>query len=217
MKQAKIAFIGAGSTIFMKNIIGDILHKPALKNAHFALMDINATRLEESRFVVEKLIYSIDAPATVSCHLNDQKAALKDADFVVVAFQIGGFEPCTVTDFEICNKYGLQQTIADTLGVGGIMRAIRTIPHLWKICEDMRAVCPNATMLNYVNPMAMNTWAMYAKYPDIKQVGLCHSVQGTAKELANDLDIDYADLRYRSAGINHMAFYLNFEKKIARW
>ncbi|MFV0321209.1 MAG: alpha-glucosidase/alpha-galactosidase [Alphaproteobacteria bacterium] len=213
MKQAKIAFIGAGSTIFMKNIIGDILHKPALKNAHFAMMDINETRLEESRFVVEKLIYSIDAPATVSCHLNDQKAALKDADFVVVAFQIGGFEPCTVTDFEICNKYGLQQTIADTLGVGGIMRAIRTIPHLWKICEDMRAVCPNATMLNYVNPMAMNTWAMYAKYPDIKQVGLCHSVQGTAKELANDLDIDYADLCYRSAGINHMAFYLNFEKR----
>ena len=102
------------------------------------------------------------------------------------AFQIGGYEPCTVTDFEVCKRHGLEQTIADTLGPGGIMRALRTIPHLWQICEDMTEVCPDATMLNYVNPMAMNTWAMYARYPHIKQVGLCHSVQGTAEELARD-------------------------------
>ncbi|MFV0431169.1 MAG: alpha-glucosidase/alpha-galactosidase [Alphaproteobacteria bacterium] len=215
MKAAKIAFIGAGSTIFMKNIIGDILHRPALKNAHFAMMDIDETRLSESKIVVEKLIKSMDSQATTSYHLNNQKEALKDVDFVVVAFQIGGYEPCTVTDFEICKKYGLEQTIADTLGVGGIMRALRTIAHLWKICDDMREVCPHATMLNYVNPMAMNTWAMFEKYPDIKQVGLCHSVQGTAHELAHDLDIDAKDLRYKAAGINHMAFYLNFERKTA--
>ncbi len=123
---------------------------------------------------------------------------------------------CTVTDFEVCKLHGLEQTIADTLGPGGIMRALRTIPHLWRICEDMTEVCPQATMLNYVNPMAMNTWAMYARYPHIKQVGLCHSVQGTAEELAHDLDLDPADLRYRCAGINHMAFYLSLEKKTRR-
>ncbi|TGT75413.1 alpha-glucosidase/alpha-galactosidase, partial [Mesorhizobium sp. M8A.F.Ca.ET.161.01.1.1] len=102
--------------------------------------------------------------------------------FVVVAFQIGGYEPCTVTDFEVPKKYGLRQTIADTVGVGGIMRGLRTVPHLWTICEDMLAVCPEAIMLQYVNPMAINTWAIAEKYPQIKQVGLCHSVQGTAME-----------------------------------
>ena len=155
---------------------------------------------------------SAGATGTISCHL-DQKEALQDADFVVIAFQIGGYEPCTVTDFEVCKRHGLEQTIADTLGPGGIMRSLRTIPHLWSVCEDMKQVCPDATMLNYVNPMAMNTWAMYEKYPEIKQVGLCHSVQGTAEELARDLDLDYADLRYTCAGINHMAYYLTLEKK----
>ncbi|WP_292093994.1 alpha-glucosidase/alpha-galactosidase, partial [Mesorhizobium sp.] len=109
--------------------------------------------------------------------------------------------------------YGLRQTIADTLGVGGIMRGLRTVPHLWRICEDMLAVCPDAIMLQYVNPMAINTWAIAAKFPQIKQVGLCHSVQGTAMELAHDLDLPYEEIRYRAAGINHMAFYLKFEHR----
>ncbi|KXF82989.1 alpha-glucosidase/alpha-galactosidase [Enterovibrio coralii] len=212
MRNPKITFIGAGSTIFVKNILGDVFHKSALKNADIALMDIDATRLEESQIVVSKLMQSANANGVISCYM-DQKEALKGADFVVVAFQIGGYEPCTVTDFEVCKRHGLEQTIADTLGPGGIMRSLRTIPHLWQICEDMTEVCPNATMLNYVNPMAMNTWAMYEKYPHIKQVGLCHSVQGTAEELARDLDIDYSELRYTCAGINHMAYYLTFEKK----
>ncbi|NOI76566.1 alpha-glucosidase/alpha-galactosidase [Vibrio coralliilyticus] len=212
MNSPKITFIGAGSTIFVKNILGDVFHKPALKSAHVALMDIDEIRLEESHLVVSKLMNSAGATGTISCHL-DQKAALQDADFVVIAFQIGGYEPCTVTDFEVCKRHGLEQTIADTLGPGGIMRSLRTIPHLWSVCEDMKQVCPDATMLNYVNPMAMNTWAMYEKYPEIKQVGLCHSVQGTAEELARDLDLDYADLRYTCAGINHMAYYLTLEKK----
>ena len=212
MNSPKITFIGAGSTIFVKNILGDVFHKPALKNAHVALMDIDEIRLEESHLVVSKLMNSAGATGTISCHL-DQKEALQDADFVVIAFQIGGYEPCTVTDFEVCKRHGLEQTIADTLGPGGIMRSLRTIPHLRSVCEDMKQVCPDATMLNYVNPMAMNTWAMYEKYPEIKQVGLCHSVQGTAEELARDLDLDYADLRYTCAGINHMAYYLTLEKK----
>lgn len=212
MNTPKITFIGAGSTIFVKHILGDVFHRPALKQAQIALMDINETRLAESQIVVQKLMDSAGANGTISCY-TDQKEALKNSDFVVVAFQIGGYEPCTVTDFEVCKRHGLEQTIADTLGPGGIMRALRTIPHLWQICEDMTEVCPDATMLNYVNPMAMNTWAMFEKYPNIKQVGLCHSVQGTAEELARDLGIQYSDLRYRSAGINHMAYYLEFEGK----
>ena len=208
----KIAFIGAGSTVFMKNIVGDVLQRPALSGATIALMDINPQRLEESAVVVNKLISTLGVQAKAETY-SDQKKALANADFVVVAFQIGGYEPCTVTDFEVPKKYGLRQTIADTLGVGGIMRGLRTVPHLWKICEDMRAVCPNAIMLQYVNPMAINTWAIAEKYPDIKQVGLCHSVQGTAMELAHDLDIPYEEIRYRSAGINHMAFFLTFEHR----
>ncbi|HWU60855.1 MAG TPA: alpha-glucosidase/alpha-galactosidase [Ensifer sp.] len=211
-RNPRIAFIGAGSTVFMKNIIGDILQRPALAGATIALMDINPERLAESEIVASKLVATLGVPAKIETH-SDQRRALDKADFVVVAFQIGGYEPCTVTDFEVPKKYGLRQTIADTLGIGGIMRGLRTVPHLWSICEDMLAVCPNAIMLQYVNPMAINTWAIAEKYPTIRQVGLCHSVQGTAYELARDLDIPVEEIRYRAAGINHMAFYLNFEHR----
>jgi alpha-galactosidase len=212
--MTKITFIGAGSTVFMKNIVGDALHRPALRDATIALMDIDTKRLEESALVARKLAATLGAPAKVETHTN-QRRALEGADFVVVAFQIGGYKPCTVTDFEVPKAYGLRQTIADTLGVGGIMRGLRTVPHLWKIAEDMAAVCPDALMLQYVNPMAINTWALAARYPALKQVGLCHSVQGTAAELARDLGIPVSDLRYRAGGINHMAFYLNFEARNA--
>ncbi len=210
MARPKITFIGAGSSVFMKNIVGDILHRPALAEAEIALMDINPERLEMSEIIAKKLVQTLDVPATVTSY-TDQRRALEGADFVVVCFQIGGYEPSTVVDFEIPKKYGLRQTIADTLGVGGIMRGLRTVPHLWKICEDMLAVCPEAIMLQYVNPMAINTWAITEKFPTIRQVGLCHSVQGTAHELAEDLGIPYEEIRYRAAGINHMAFYLKFE------
>ncbi len=210
----RITFIGAGSTVFMKNIVGDVLQRPALAGATIALMDINPQRLEESAVVVRKIASTLGVPAKVETY-TDQKKALSGADFVVVAFRIGGYDPCTITDFEVPKRYGLRQTIADTLGVGGIMRGLRTVPHLWKICEDILAICPNAVMLQYVNPMAINTWAITAKYPAIKQVGLCHSVQGTAMELAHDLDIPYEEIRYRAAGINHMAFYLKFEHRQA--
>jgi alpha-galactosidase len=205
----RIAFIGAGSTVFMKNIVGDVLQRPALSGSTIALMDIDPQRLAESALVAAKLVKTLGVKARIETYM-EQRQALDKADFVVVAFQIGGYEPCTVTDFEVPKKYRLRQTIADTLGVGGIMRGLRTVPHLWKICEDMLQVCPNATMLQYVNPMAINTWAISAKYPAIRQVGLCHSVQGTAAELAHDLDIPVTEIRYRSAGINHMAFFLEF-------
>jgi len=211
-RNPRITFIGAGSTVFMKNIVGDVLRRPALSGATIALMDINPQRLEESAVVVNKLIATLGVKAKAETY-SDQRTALVGADFVVVAFQIGGYEPCTVTDFEVPKKYGLRQTIADTLGVGGIMRGLRTVPHLWTICEDILTVCPQAIMLQYVNPMAINTWAISEKYPDIRQVGLCHSVQGTAMELAHDLDLPYEEIRYRSAGINHMSFYLKFEHR----
>lgn len=174
-------------------------------------MDINPERLGESEIVFEKLVATLGVGATHSLH-QDQREALDGADFVVVAFQIGGFEPCTVTDFKVPKKFGLRQTIADTLGIGGIMRGLRTVPHLWSICEDIMAVCPDDVMLQYVNPMAINTWAIAAKYPKIKQVGLCHSVQHTAGELASDLKIPLSKISYKSAGINHVAYFLKCEE-----
>ena len=209
-----ITFIGAGSTVFTKNIAGDILQRPALAAAQVRLMDINPQRLEESAVVVGKLATTLGGKASVST-FTDQRAALDGADFVVCCFQVGGYEPCTVTDFEVPKAYGLRQTIADTLGIGGIMRGLRTVPVLWGICEDMLQACPQAIMLQYVNPMAINTWAISAKYPTIRQVGLCHSVQGTAEELARDLDIPIGEIRYRAGGINHMAFYSHFAHRQA--
>ena len=183
-----ITFIGAGSTVFTKNLAGDILQRAPLAQAEIRLMDIDPKRLEESEIVVGKLAATYGGTAEVKTY-TDQRRALSGADFVIVSFQIGGFEPCTVTDFDIPKRYGLRQTIADTLGIGGIMRGLRTVPHLWSICEDMNAVCPDAILLQYVNPMAINTWAIGAKYPQIKQVGLCHSVQHTVDDLAHDLGL----------------------------
>ncbi|MDP8997572.1 MAG: alpha-glucosidase/alpha-galactosidase [Pseudomonadota bacterium] len=208
----RIAFIGAGSTVFMKNIIGDVLQRKSISGATIALMDLNPERLKESEIVAGKLIATLGVKAKLETH-SSQRKALDKADFVVTAFQVGGYEPCTVTDFEVPKKYKLRQTIADTLGVGGIMRGLRTVPHLWNICADMMEVCPNAILMQYVNPMAINTWAISEKFPAIKQVGLCHSVQGTADELARDLEIPIEEIRYRAAGINHMAFYLQFEHR----
>lgn len=210
--MTRIAFIGAGSTVFMTNIVGDILAQPALADATLALMDIDAGRLEDSAMVARKLAASLGAPARIEA-TGERARALEGADFVIVAFQIGGYRPCTVTDFEVPKRYGLRQTIADTLGIGGIMRGLRTVPHLWALAEDMRRLCPRALMLQYVNPMAINTWALAARYPDVAQVGLCHSVQGTAAELARDLELPVSDLRYRVAGINHMAFFLGLEAR----
>ena len=212
MSKPIVTFIGAGSAVFAKNIAGDILSRPALAAAEIRLMDINPERLSESEIIVGKLAQTLGGKATIKTYSN-QRRALEGADFVVCCFQVGGYDPCTITDFEVPKKFGLRQTIADTLGIGGIMRGIRTVPHLWSICEDMMQVAPNALMMQYVNPMAINTWAIAARYPKIRQVGLCHSVQGTAFELARDLDIPVEEIRYRAGGINHMAFYMSFEHR----
>ncbi|NNE79772.1 MAG: alpha-glucosidase/alpha-galactosidase [Silicimonas sp.] len=211
--MTKITFIGAGSTIFMKNIVGDALHFPALADARFALIDIDPVRLEESGIVAKKLIEAMEAPAVVETY-SDQRAALEGAEFVVVAFQIGGYKPCTVTDFEIPRQYGLRQTIGDTLGIGGIMRGLRTVPHLWKIAADMAEVCPDALMLQYVNPMAINTWALAERYPNVRQVGLCHSVQNTLEEFSHDLGVPVDAMDYHVAGVNHVAFFLHLHERL---
>ena len=207
----KISFIGAGSTVFMKNLLGDILQKSSSDGAQISLMDIDVKRLEESGMVLEKIISTLNANATFTLHTN-QKEAIADANFVITAFQIGGYDPCTITDFAIPKQYGLRQTIGDTLGIGGIMRGLRTVPHLWSLCEDMLDVCPDALMLQYVNPMAINTMAISAKYPQIKQVGLCHSIQHTVEELATDLQLPKDRIRYLVAGINHLAYFLRLDE-----
>ena len=204
----KLAFIGAGSTIFMKNVVGDMLTFPALADAHIALMDIDAERLAESAQVAQTLVRDAGTSASVTAH-DTLGPALRDADFVVTAFQIGGYDPATIIDFDLPRAAGLEQTIGDTLGVAGIMRALRTVPELFKVAEAMRKHCPNAWLMNYVNPMVMNCWALTAAYPDLKIMGLCHSVQNTIMELAHDLDMAESDLRYRVAGVNHVAFFLD--------
>ena len=214
MTNTKITFIGAGSTVFMKNIIGDILQREPLSGVQIALMDINQQRLDQSLAVCRRMIETLGVPATVTAH-TDQRESLDGADFVITAFQIGGYDPCTITDFEVPKKYGLRQTIADTLGIGGIMRGIRTVPHLWSLCEDILELCPDAVMLQYVNPMAINTWSIAKKFPSIKQVGLCHSVQHTSQLLARELNVPMERIKYRCAGINHIAFFLEFKEQLA--
>ena len=206
----KITFIGAGSTVFAKNLIGDILSYPELAESTISLHDIDEQRLRESEAVACKIVEILNAKAVVEA-TADRRAALDGADYAIAMFQVGGYKPATLIDFEIPKKYGLRQTIGDTLGIGGIMRGLRTIPVLLAMCHDMEELCPDVTFLNYVNPMAMNTWAVN-RATRIKTVGLCHSVPHTAAELAADIGVPVAEINYRVAGINHMAFYLKFER-----
>ncbi|MFQ5974567.1 MAG: alpha-glucosidase/alpha-galactosidase [Alphaproteobacteria bacterium] len=209
--MTRISIIGAGSTVFLKNIVGDILLNEPLADCALALHDIDPERLATSRMVAEKIRDTVGAGARITATI-DRREALAGADYVILMMQVGGYES-TVTDFEIPKKYGLRQTIADTLGVGGIMRGLRTVPVLLDMAADMRELCPGALVLNYVNPMAINCWALGRLAPDMRVIGLCHSVQATAAQLARDLGEDPADIAYTCAGINHMAFYTRFEKK----
>jgi len=209
--MSKITFMGAGSTVFAKNVLGDVMLTPALQDFEIALYDINEERLEESYIMIDALNRNInEGRAKVSKYLGvaNRKDALRGADFVVDAIQVGGYDPCTIIDFEIPKKYGLRQTIADTLGIGGIFRALRTIPVLEGFAEDMAQVCPNALFLNYTNPMAMLSGYMQ-RYTPIKTVGLCHSVQVCSRGLLNSLGIEYKEpIKERIAGINHMGWLL---------
>ena len=208
--MAKIAFIGAGSTVFAQNLMGDILSYPELAGSTLALHDIDAERLRTSEIVAHKVAAALGAQPVIEAS-TDRRRALDGADYVIAMFQIGGYKPGTVVDFEVPKQYGLRQTIADTLGVGGIMRGLRTIPVFLDMCREMEQLCPDALLLQYVNPMAINCWAIN-RATRIKTVGLCHSVQGTAHQLAHDIGVPYDEISYLCAGINHMAFYLRFER-----
>lgn len=207
----KITLIGAGSTVFAQTLLGDILSFPELAAATISLHDIDDARLHTSEIMAHKVAAALDAQPTIEA-TTDRRAALDGADYAIGMFQVGGYEPATVIDFELPKKYGLRQTIADTLGIGGIMRGLRTIPVLLEMCADMEALCPDVVFLNYVNPMAINCWALSRATP-IKTVGLCHSVQGTAEQLAKDINVPIEEINFLCAGINHMAFYLRFERR----
>jgi alpha-galactosidase len=208
----KITFMGAGSTIFAKNVLGDCMLSEPLRDAHIALYDIDGGRLNESKMMLDVINENVNqGRAKITAHLGveNRKEALRGASYVVSAIQVGGYEPATVIDFEIPKKYGLRQTIADTLGIGGIMRALRTIPVCLDFARDMEAVCPSAWFLNYVNPMAMITGAML-RGSSIRTVGLCHSVQGCATGLLRRVGMldDVKDVQWKIAGINHQAWLL---------
>ncbi|MEM7738044.1 MAG: alpha-glucosidase/alpha-galactosidase [Deinococcota bacterium] len=213
--KPKITLVGAGSTVFAKNLMGDILSYPALADATLMLFDIDEQRLNTSAVVARKLAGTLGVSPTIET-TTDRKRALDGANYVISMFQVGGYKPSTVVDFDVPKKYGLRQTIADTLGIGGIMRALRTIPVFLDMLSEMEELCPDVTHLNYVNPMAMNCWAMNRwteqRASSITTIGLCHSVQHTAGELASDIGVPVEEINYLCAGINHMAFYLTFER-----
>lgn len=215
--MVKITFMGAGSTGFAKKVVGDIMLSPVFNEFEIALYDIDATRLKESKLVVDVLNKNLNggkAVVTVHAGVENRKAALKDADFIINAIQIGGYDPCTITDFEVPKKYGLLQTIGDTTGIGGIMRALRTIPVMEDFAMDVEEVCPNALFLNYTNPMAMISDYML-RYTPLNYVGLCHSVQVCAKTILTNVKMQdkIEGCKWKIAGINHMAWLLEITDK----
>lgn len=208
--MSKITFIGAGSTVFAKNVLGDVMATEALQDFELALFDIDAERLKDSEMMLNTIKNTLGSKCVIRSYA-DRKEALRGAKYVVNAIQVGGYEPCTVTDFEIPKKYGLRQTIADTVGIGGIFRNLRTIPVMLDFAADMQEVCPDALFLNYTNPMAVLTNVMNT-YGGIQTVGLCHSVQVCVRRLFEDLDLDTAGVKSKIAGINHMAWLLEVSR-----
>lgn len=208
--MSKIAFMGAGSTVFAKNVLGDVMMTPALQGYEIALYDIDRERLQDSERMLNNIRKTAGSTCTVRSY-TDRKEALRGAKFVVNAIQVGGYDPCTITDFEIPKKYGLRQTIADTVGIGGIFRNLRTIPVMLDFAKDIREVCPDAWFLNYTNPMAVLTNVMNT-HGGVKTVGLCHSVQVCVSHLFEHLGMDTAGVKSKIAGINHMAWLLEVSK-----
>lgn len=212
----KITFMGAGSTVFARNVIGDCMCVESLRDSVFALYDIDAQRLEESRVILEGIRKAKGGYGSIECYVGveNRKDALRGANFVVNAIQVGLYDPCTIIDFEVPKKYGLRQTIGDTLGIGGIMRALRTIPVLKDFAEDMAEVCPDALFMNYTNPMAMLSGFMQ-RYTPIKTIGLCHSVQVCSSTLLKNCGMEdrLEGRKELIAGINHMAWLLELYDK----
>jgi len=208
--MSKITFLGAGSTVFAKNVLGDSMMTPALQGFEIALFDIDLERLRDSEKMLNNLKNTLGSTCRIVAY-TDRKEALRGAKYVANAIQVGGYDPCTITDFEIPKKYGLRQTIADTVGIGGIFRNLRTIPVMLDFARDMQEVCPDALFMNYTNPMAVLTNVMNT-YGGIKTVGLCHSVQVCVPHLFSQLGIDTEGVKYQIAGINHMAWLLSVTK-----
>jgi len=210
--MARISFLGAGSTIFARSVLGDCLHVDSLKDAHISLVDIDPDRLHVSEVMLRNINRTLGTGATIEAFLaEDAPAGLEGADYVINAIQVGGYEPSTVIDFEVPKKYGLRQTIGDTLGIGGIFRALRTIPVMLDYCRIMEKVAPRAWLLNYSNPMAMLTGAIL-KATAVRTVGLCHSVEGCAPRLCRMLDLPSDDLLWKIAGINHQGWLLEISR-----
>ena len=209
----KITFLGAGSTVFAKNVLGDCILTPELGAFDIALFDIDPVRLEDSYSMLLNINKKYQGKATIKKY-TDRKESLRGADFIVCAVQVGGYEPCTVTDFEIPKKYGLKQTIGDTLGIGGIFRTLRTLPVMEDFANDVMEVCPNALFINYVNPMAMLTGYLQ-RYTGMRTIGLCHSVQVCVPHLFERLGLTEhtESAQYKIAGINHQAWLLEIKDK----
>jgi alpha-galactosidase len=209
--MAKVAFVGAGSTVFAQTLMTDILATPELRDStELVLMDISEERLATSEIVAHRVAEALGSKATIRATL-DRRAAVDGADYVVTMFQVGGYRPATVVDFDVPKEFGLRQTIGDTLGIGGIMRGLRTIPVLLDLCRDIEELAPDAWLLQYVNPMAILCSAV-ARASSVKTVGLCHSVQGTLGDIARDVGVPRDEIDFLCAGINHMAFYLRLER-----
>ncbi len=204
-----ITFIGAGSLVFTRNLCSDILLTPALQESTLTLMDIDATRLEQARAIVQAMVEQRKLKAKVVA-TTDRRAAVTGADYVITTFQQGGLDAYKL-DIEIPQKYGVEQCVGDTLGPGGVFRALRTIPVLLDLCDDLDELAPDALLLNYVNPMAANCWAI-ADGTGRPHVGLCHSVQGTSEMLARWINVPYDEVNFVCAGINHQAFFLQFRR-----
>lgn len=207
----KVTLIGAGSVVFSKQLMVDILSFQEFEECTFSLMDIDPTRLSMIEKVAKMFIEQRKSKAKIEV-TSDLKVALKDSNYVICLVQVGGFDS-TLKDFEIPEKYGIKQTIADTLGVGGVFRALRTIPVVDDICRNMEEICPDAVLLNYTNPMAMLSLYVLKKYPGIRYVGLCHSVQTTTKQLALYMNKPYSELEVKVAGINHQSWFLDLKHK----
>lgn len=208
--MSKITFIGAGSTVFAKNVLGDCMQTPALQGFELALFDIDPVRLKDSENMLNNIKKTSGSTCVVKSY-SDRKEALRGAKYVVNAIQVGGYDPCTITDFEVPKKYGLRQTIADTVGIGGIFRNLRTIPVMLDFAADIREVCPDALFLNYTNPMAVLTNAMNT-LGGVQTVGLCHSVQACIPDLFKNLGMETEGVQAKIAGINHMAWLLEVTK-----
>ncbi|HZG76049.1 MAG TPA: alpha-glucosidase/alpha-galactosidase [Paenibacillus sp.] len=208
--MTKITFLGAGSTVFAKNVLGDTMMTPALQGFELALFDIDTQRLKDSEMMLNNMKRTTGSTCVIKAYA-DRKEALRGAKYVVNAIQVGGYDPCTITDFEIPKKYGLRQTIADTVGIGGIFRNLRTIPVMLDFAKDMREVCPDAWFLNYTNPMAVLTNVMIT-HGGVKAVGLCHSVQACIPHLFDNLGMEKEGVQAKIAGINHMAWLLEVTK-----